>query len=809
VSTQEHLAPAFVTPRTPIDLTNCDREPIHIPGAIQPHGVLLAIREADYVILQASANAPARLTGGRAVLGAQLSAVLGMPSSDAIRVVLNRGAARASTTIQTLAGTFDATAYRSGGLAVIELEAADASAMVTPDAFRDMIRETLLHVEAATTLAGLAGAIAAQMRRLTGFDRVWVYRFHEDWHGEIIGESMREGIEPWLGLHYPASDIPAQARALFLKNWLRMIPDVAYKRVPLEPEANPVTGEPLDLANSVLRAVSPIHVEYLTNMGVTASLVISLIHRGQLWGLISGHHYSGPKRVPLATRTLCELLAQALSLQVGMAEQVEHRERALELRNVGRALRERLAVAPDYRASLVEGSPTLLDLADATGAVVCDDQKCASVGQVPPIEEARRLAAWLRERDTDVFQASMLAKHYPAAAAWTSYASGLLAVSLSSKRPYYIMWFRPERKQTIRWAGDPNKPATLDERTGVPRLSPRGSFALWEEEQRGTSEQWDPVVVDAAAELRRTLLDLILARAEEMAALNAELEMANRQLSDSAVELEVQAEELLRQGDERERLLDRERAARDEAERANRAKFDFLAMVSHELRTPLNAIGGYAQMLEMGVRGAVTEPQLRDLQRIQNNQRHLLGLINNILNFAKLDAGQVDFDIVAFDLASALDELESLVLPQLRDKGLSFEVRRPEGSVGVRADPEKTRQIFLNLLSNAIKFTDEGGSIVVSVDRHGDHWSVDVTDTGRGIPGDRLAAIFEPFVQIQRDHDSRPGEGIGLGLAISRDLARKMGGDLVAVSAVGEGSTFTVTLPVDRGAEATPASTDP
>jgi light-regulated signal transduction histidine kinase (bacteriophytochrome) len=796
VSVELETSTAFVAPHTPIDITNCDREPIHIPGAIQPHGVLVVMRETDQQIVQASANASSRLTGGRAVLGATLTDVLGVPAADAIRVALNRGALRASTTIQTLAGTFDATVHRSGGLAVIELEAADASAVFAPDAFRDMIRETLTHIEGATTLSRLAAEIAAQMRRLTGFDRVWVYRFHEDWHGEIIGESMREGIEPWLGLHYPASDIPAQARALFLKNWLRMIPDVAYKRVPLEPENNPTTGEPLDLGNSVLRAVSPIHIEYLTNMGVTASLVISLIHRGQLWGLISGHHYSGPKRVPLATRTLCEFLAQALSLQVGMAEQVEHRERALEVKNIERGLREQLSKSKDYRKSLTRGSPNLLDLTGATGAVVCDDENCASVGEVPPMNEVRELARWLREQDTDVFHTTMLAKHYPPAAAWTSFASGLLAVALSTKRPYYILWFRPERKQTIRWAGDPNKPATVDASSGdAPRLSPRGSFAAWEEEQEGTSEPWDAVDVEAAGDLRRTLLDQILARAEEMAALNAELAAANQQLADSAVELEAQADELLHQGEERERLLERERAARDEAERANRAKFEFLAMMSHELRTPLNAIGGYAQMLEMGVRGPITEGQTLDLQRIQNNQRHLLGLINNILNFAKVDAGQVAFNVVAFDLATAVDELESLVLPQLRDKNLTFTVRRPPSQLMVRADPEKVRQILLNLLSNAIKFTDRDGSINLAAHREGSQIVVDVTDTGRGIPSDRLTAIFEPFVQVHRERNPRGNEGIGLGLAISRDLARKMGGDLVAASTLGSGSTFTLTIP--------------
>ncbi|HKW12681.1 MAG TPA: ATP-binding protein, partial [Gemmatimonadaceae bacterium] len=513
-------------------------------------------------------------------------------------------------------------------------------------------------------------------------------------------------------------------------------------------------------------------------------------------GLISGHHYSGHKRVPVATRTLCEFLAQALSLQVGMAEQVEHRERALELKNVERGLRERLIKSKDYRLALTRGSPNLLDLTRATGAVVCDVENCASVGEVPPMSEVREMVSWLRKQDYDVFHTTMLEKHYPPAAAWSSYASGLLAVSLSSRRPYYILWFRPEWKQTIRWAGNPNKPAKVDERGGAaPRLSPRGSFSAWEQEQRGTSEPWDAVALDAASDIRRTLLDQVLARAEEMAALNAELAATNQQLADSAVELEAQADALLRHGDEREKLLERERAARDDAERANKAKFEFLAMMSHELRTPLNAIGGYAQMLEMGVRGAVTEGQQLDLQRIQNNQRHLLGLINNILNFAKLDAGQVAFHMIDFNLAVAIDEMESLVLPQLRAKNLSFAVRRPPEELAVRADPEKVRQILLNLLSNAIKFTDANGAIALSARRESGQYLIDVTDTGRGIPADRLTSIFEPFVQVQREYTPRGNEGIGLGLAISRDLARHMGGDLTAVSALGNGSTFTLSIP--------------
>jgi chemotaxis family two-component system sensor kinase Cph1 len=788
--------PAFVSPCTPIDLTNCDREPIHIPGAIQPHGVLLALRERDGVVVQASANASARLATKRPVLGASPADVLGAAGAAEVRDALGRAAARVSVTLDVNGVPHDVTVHRADGLAIVELEVADGAATISPDAFRDTIRETLGHMEHATSVADLANSIATQMRGVTGFDRVWVYRFHEDWHGEIIGESRRDGIEPWLGLHYPASDIPAQARALFLKNWLRMIPDVAFQRVPLEPIDNPETGQPLDLGNSVLRSVSPIHIEYLTNMGVTASLVISLIHRGRLWGLISGHHYSGPKTVPLPTRTLCEFLAQALSLQVGMAERVEDNQRELAIRDVERTLRERLADVEGYVQALVRGTPTLLDLTRSTGAAICDGDVCATVGEVPSSPDVAALARWLRERGDGVFQTSTLAGHYPPAEEWKSFASGLLAVALSPKRPHYILWFRPERRQTIRWAGDPTKAAKLSSNPGEPpRLSPRGSFAAWEQEHRGTAEPWDAVELDAATDLRRTILDILLARAEEVAAINAELEVTNQTLTDAALELETQAEELMQQRAEREALLDRERDARNEAEKANRAKSDFLAMMSHELRTPLNAIGGYAQMLEMGVRGPVSDEQTLDLQRIQRSQRHLLSLINDILNFAKLEAGHIAFAIIDYDLRSALEEVESLVLPQLEERHLTFSLSVDAGPLMVKADGEKVRQVLLNLLSNAIKFTPESGAIGVSAARHGATIVVAVRDTGVGIPADSLQKVFEPFVQAHRTPDLSGHRGIGLGLAISRDLARAMGGDITVESAVGQGSTFTLTLP--------------
>ena len=246
----------------------------------------------------------------------------------------------------------------------------------------------------------------------------------------------------------------------------------------------------------------------------------------------------------------------------------------------------------------------------------------------------------------------------------------------------------------------------------------------------------------------------------------------------------------------RERVLLREaeRGARAAAAAASRAKFDFLAVMSHELRTPLNAIGGYVDLMEMGLRGPVTEAQHRDLARVKNAQQHLLGLINDVLNLGKLEEGRVAYAIGAVALHGPFASVEAVVAPQLAARGIAFACTGCGPDATVRADPEKVRQILLNLLSNALKFTPRGGTIRMRCALEETHAAVRVIDTGVGIPRDKLATVFDPFVQVDREL-SRPGAGIGLGLAIARDLARGMGGDLTAESEPGRGSVFTLTLP--------------
>jgi signal transduction histidine kinase len=288
----------------------------------------------------------------------------------------------------------------------------------------------------------------------------------------------------------------------------------------------------------------------------------------------------------------------------------------------------------------------------------------------------------------------------------------------------------------------------------------------------------------------RTLSLELHRRSEEARALAERLAERATQMETQASQLEVQTRELRRSA---EQLAERTGAA----EEANRVKSEFLATMSHELRTPLNAIGGYAELIEMGVRGPITERQREDLRRIQASQRHLLGLINEVLNYAKLETGAVHYDVGDVGVRAVLASAEALVAPQAQAKGLLLQVNSCDETLAVRADAEKLLQILANLLSNAVKFTEAGGrvSLWCGVDKGAVLFRV--SDSGIGVPEDKLAAIFEPFVQVRSDL-TRTAEGTGLGLAISRDLARAMEGDLVVDSIVGEGSVFTLRLPISH-----------
>ena len=350
----------------------------------------------------------------------------------------------------------------------------------------------------------------------------------------------------------------------------------------------------------------------------------------------------------------------------------------------------------------------------------------------------------------------------------------------------------------------------LEDATWFQTLMPLIARALSADQVAAISRAQERIASEAAA--RASALAGALDRARQ------QLERALHQAQDREAELEAQAEQMEVAQHELLKANEALQHAREESERANRAKSDFLATMSHELRTPLNAIQGYVQLLDLGLHGPVTPQQREALQRIDSSQRRLQGLVNDVLNLSRIEAGRMDYEITTVVMQDVLEEIAGMIEPQLRSKGLTHDLRTSQCRVAVRADASKLHQILLNLLSNAVKFTPAGGRVHIECELAPERGTaaIRVIDTGIGIPPDMVQAIFEPFIQVSSSHSSI-GHGVGLGLAISRDLARGMGGDLTATSEVGKGSTLTLTLPApeeqpapaaDAGSLATAGSQD-
>ena len=511
-----------------IDTTNCDREPIHIPGAILPHGAMLVLDPESFEVLQVAGD-----TVG--LLGVAISTLLGS-SAEAL---FNP---KQVDYLRTLAGKFDltrprhlldpllridpslpldASLHRSGGALVLEFEAADTSDRLADDPLAGL-QEMIEGFEDAGSLHSLCQLAAERVRHVTGYDRVLVYRFMQDESGWVIAEARQPHLESYLDLHYPAADIPKQARALYVKSPLRLITQVNYDPAPLTPVNNPRTGEPLDMSQAILRDVSSIHRQYLRNMGIDASMSISIIRGGKLWGLIACHNHS-PRLLPRHLRAVCELFGSMFSLQIEAREQGEQFHERLASRMVLQNLMLNLASAEDYADGLTKQSPNLLDYihgGDVTldgalrgGVAVCVKDKLTFLGITPSQTEIESLVAWLdthMQRGDGIYETDRLGEVWPEAKAYTKVASGILVISVSAEQSDYIIWFRPEMVTNVHWAGAPEK--RVESGPYGDQLAPRRSFELWKETVVGRSIQWTAADHDAAFDLRISLLHVVLRR---------------------------------------------------------------------------------------------------------------------------------------------------------------------------------------------------------------------------------------------------------------------------------------------------------
>ncbi|HLM46210.1 MAG TPA: ATP-binding protein [Myxococcaceae bacterium] len=738
-------------PISEADLSQCDREPIHLLGGIQPHGVLLAFSEPELTLVLVSANTEAQLgLPPERLVGRPLAEVL-HPSSLAH---LERALAQSITgalRIEAAGRFFIGSMHRGDGLTVLELE--PAAAFSNEEEALGMVDLLLSPLARARGPLGLLQAAADAVRALTRFDRVMVYRFDSDWHGEVVAESRAEDMDSFLGMHFPASDIPAQARALYTRNTLRLIADAHAQPVPLVPAVLPSLGRPLDLSGAALRSVSSIHLEYLANMGVGASCSISLLRDGQLWGLIACHHRT-PLHVPPATRRACDVLARLVALQLATEERAAASAELVHRAGLQVQLVERLSAAG---ATLSQAFPRqgelLLRLTGAGGvALLLDDAAPLLVGATPEAKEVMELARWLAgQRFEGTFQTERLAWLHPPAAEYADVASGLLAVRLDATAPRFVLWFRPEVTRTITWAGNPQKPVVPG--PGASRLHPRASFEAWSETVRGVSAPWTPADLASAEGFRGALVGVLLREAAALARSNAELDA-------------------------------------------------FSGTVAHDLKEPLRGIQQYVGFLLEDYGDVVGADGRKQLAEVRWLSERTHGQLESLFEYSR--AGRVAMAWGPADMQEVVDEVLLTVSARLQEN--QVEVRMPRRLPGVECDAVRIRQVWANLLTNAAKYHAPDKVRWAEVGFHGpgealarptarrkaDEYVFYVRDNGIGIAERFHEDIFEMFRRLHPAHAY--GGGSGAGLAIARRLVRLHGGELWVESVPGQGSTFLFTL---------------
>ncbi|MBD2501432.1 ATP-binding protein [Anabaena azotica] len=739
-----------------VDLTNCDKEPIHIPGLIQPHGVLLVLQDPSLEIIQVSSNAEEMIGyTPEELLGKPLLELFDDEKIQKIQRCLSEDFESINPInlcIQHLQESldFDGIVHRIDGVIILELEPKNARGKTDFFDFYHQVKGTITRIQKAPTLLEMCQLVVKEVRRITGFERVMVYRFDQEGAGIVIAEDTDQEMA-YLDLRYPASDIPKQARHLYTLNWLRLIPDANYQPVPLIPANNPVTNQPLDLSLSVLRSVSPIHLEYLHNMDVVASMSISLVQNQELWGLIACHN-SSPKYIPYNIRTACEFIAQVMSIELANKEAREDIDYKIQLKSLQTQFVEALSQAEYLFDGMVQLQSQLLHLVNATGAAIFTGKQCIRVGETPSEEEIHALLEWIKPHlHQGWFETRSLTKHYPPAASFVAIASGVLALEISRVHRNYILWFRPEVIQTVNWGGNPHKPVevALD---GSLRMSPRKSFDLWQETVQGCALPWKPCEIAAVAELRSLIVGIVLRQAEELASMNFELQRSNEELD------------------------------------------SFAYIASHDLKEPLRGIHNYANFLMEDYADLLNEDGVAKLQTLVRLTQRMENLINSLLHFSRLGRAELIRQRVNLhELVQQAIATLTIARPQT-----DVEFRLPQTLPIVECDRAQVNELFTNLISNGIKYNDKVQKWVEVgyIDQHLAPPIFYVRDNGIGIRQEHLDKIFQIFRRLHGRDEF--GGGTGAGLTIARKIVERHGGRIWVESTISQGSTFYFTLSAEE-----------
>lgn len=748
--------------RDVVNLTNCDQEPIHIPGSIQPHGFLLGILAATGIVDYCSANTLEYIgIPHEEILGKSLGSLFGKSQQQLFDdYTANSEMQSISPLKMILAGKpFHCTVHLKDSIYILEAELVREPDTPAASIYAQTSR-FLAYMHDTNTLQELCQLVAEGTRDLTGYDRVMVYRFDKDYNGEVFAESRNEDLEPFLGLHYPHTDIPAQARALYLQNLLRLIADINYTPVPIFTIADS-DNKTLDLGFSILRSTSPIHVQYLQNMGVGATLTISLIHQKKLWGMITCHHYSAKNLTP-EIRLAAQLQGHFLTSQIDVRQSNEEYDVARKA-NSALAKMNGLHLMPSKSSfSEIIQQPEILELCNASGVSLQFGAEIFKSGITPSDDEIRQISQSLfSQTSQSQLHTDKLIDYLPHCKELCQRISGLIYHSLDSQPGNCVIWYRPETITEVNWAGDPKKAIEKDENG----LSPRKSFELWKEFVKFQSKPWLAPEINAAMNYaysiqRQMILILLTDEGNRNRELNAILKETNSELEN----------------------------------------INWIS--THDLQEPLRKIQLISSRILSKEEEQISVNVTDSLKKMNTSAQRMQALLSDILKYTKIQHTKAPFSFV--DTHVLINEVVENLSDMVHECAAKIEIA---GLPEIWGIPFLLRQLFSNLVSNSLKYSRPGVETVIKI--HADistgepfqrpeanYYRFIFSDNGIGFDPQFAETIFNIFMRL---HSATEYKGSGVGLALCKKIMQAHKGHIAASGHPGSGAEFTLYFPIATG----------
>ena len=744
-----------------INFERCEDEPIHIPESIQSYGFLIAFNYKDLKISIVSDNCESVFT--EPLIGKHFLEILSSDTNERafleetfdrvtktkIRLPIKLHL-KASMLEEGAAIDYLAVVYDSGHNYVVELEpATEFRDTYSAEQFIKLYAMSIApRFKEMTSLREMAQEMVSTIRYLTNMDRVVLYKFNDDYSGKVIAEAKADDMDSYQDLYFPASDIPAQARALYKTNWVRLTPDTELLPAKLVPSTEASGREPLDLTRSLLRTFSPIHLQYIRNQGLRASFSISLVTDGELYGLISCHHRE-PSYIPQDVRLQCENLSQLFSWHLLAKEEEIAKHKKYATDEAVDAMLDRIGPANPISRVVKSGEKAFLEALNSSGFVYYSQYETITLGSTLPIELIKEIFSKASSQGGFPYTNDALYDDYPEARQYGI--AGIMIIPLFEKKQYFTAWFRKETHRVQKWIGAEDEKS--EDAPKAQRLKPRASFTIHTRTIKGRSTSFDKADVDTANRLNRMFLVYALDVQERM-------------------HISIQ-----------------------ELEKQDNYRNEFLATLAHELRNPLGPIMSGASILE-----TVDDDKTRKrVTAIINRQAEYMSkLINDLMDVSRITRGKVKLEFEKLSIQDVLSDSLEIVDQQVKAKKHNITVNYLEKDVTVYGDKARLSQIFSNIIHNAAKYTSEQGRITVDIREEGVMVVVAVKDNGMGIPEDRLKDVFNMFTQIEA-HSTHTKGGLGIGLTLVSKLVMLHHGDVSVMSeGLGRGSTFEVRLPISK-----------